>query len=372
MKLTRRVLLTAAFLLLIVLMISATEKYYDLLYLFYPSFCREALGYLAGWAAKYDYVVWQRIFLVLIAIIIISLIVQILRHKNVLHWFFSWTALLSFFGVLYMGIWGMNLFAPGINEDMRLEVEGSYSTQQLQEAAQYYLESANEYATQVSRDENGVFAPSEFDTLAAEVDSGFRTMTRTCYVFGGSTEPPKELGWSGIMKLFGIEGTMVCFTGEACVNPKLVPIGLPFEMSKQVARRMSIADDDDSSFAAILTCMASSSKDYVYSGYAMAYSYCYAALLEANGSQAAKLTQDVSSDLRTDLVANGLLEDSSAADTSYMTLDCTPSNADNTVAELLVAWYIYQTTPQEEETEETDPATAPDPENITSQQEDAA
>ena len=61
MKLLRRVLLTAALLLLTALMIGAAEKYNDLLYLFYPSFCREVLGYLATWAAKFDYVLWQRL-----------------------------------------------------------------------------------------------------------------------------------------------------------------------------------------------------------------------------------------------------------------------------------------------------------------------
>jgi len=90
MKLLRRVLLTAALLLLTALMIGAAEKYNDLLYLFYPSFCREVLGYLATWAAKFDYVLWQRLCWVAAALIVATLVITILRRGKFLALVFFW------------------------------------------------------------------------------------------------------------------------------------------------------------------------------------------------------------------------------------------------------------------------------------------
>lgn len=348
MKLTRRVLLTAAFLLLTGLLVIAADKYYDLLFLFYPSFCREILGYLATWAAGFEYVMWQRIALIVLALVIVTLIIGILRRENFFHWLFGWTTIFSVLIFLYMAVWGINQFGPPLAEDMRLDVADEYSADQLQEAAQYYLDYANEYAGQVARDENGLCTLESFSDTAAQVDSGFRNMTRECYAFGGSTEPPKELGLSGLFRKFDVPGLMVCYTGEACVNTKLLPAIVPFEISKQVARRMSIASDEDSSFASILACAASEDPNYQYSGYYMAYIYCYEALNKLDASKAAQITQDLDDGLRADLIANGTLEGTKA---SFMTIsgDEHTSEADHTVADLLVAWYIRQTTPVEEE-----------------------
>lgn len=369
MRLTRRVLLTAAFLLLSGLLVVAAEKYYDLLYLFYPSFCREILGYLATWAAGFDYVVWQRAALIVLALILVTLIITILRRENVLNWLFGWTTVASIGIFIYMTMWGVSQYAPGITSDMRLDVADSYSSSQLQEAAEYYLKYANECASQVTRDADGLCKVESFADTAAQVGSGFHHMTRTCYVFGGSTEAPKELGWSGLFQKFGVAGTMVPFTGEASVNTKLLPATMPFEMSKQVARRMSISTETDSSFAAILACMASDDITYQYSGYMMAYIYCYHALDRTNASKTAQITQDISQALMADLMANGTL--GGEASSKFMTVagDERNSDAKYTVADLLVAWYIRQTTPVTEEEEENTHGAAviPPPEEATQQ-----
>lgn len=352
MKITRNVLLTAAFLLLAGMLVVAADRYYDLLFLFYPSLTREIQGYLATWSAGFEFVVWQRIILILLGLLAVTLIICILRKKNILNWVFGWTTVAAVAIFLFMVIWGVNLYAPGIADDMRLDVNDSYSSTQLQEAAEYYLQSANDLATQVARDEDGLCTMDSFADTAAKVGSGFHNMTRTCYIFGGSAEAPKELGWSGFLRRADLTGMMVPFTGEATVNTELLPANMPFEMSRQVARRMSIATTEDASFAAILACMASDDVTYQYSGYYMAYVYCYHALNNTNPAKVAQITTNISEGLEKDLIANGTLDGD--APRGYMTIsgDEINSNATNTVADLLVAWYIQQTTPVVEEEEE--------------------
>lgn len=352
MKITRNVLLTATFFVLAGLLVLAADKYYNLLFLFYPSLTREIQGYLATWSGGFDFVVWQRIILILLGLIAVTLIICILRKKNILNWLFGWTAVGAIGVFLFMVIWGVNLYSPGIDDDMRLDVNDSYSSTQLQDAAEYYLASANALAAQVERDEDGLCKIESFEAAAANVGSGFRNMTRTCYAFGGSVEAPKPLAWSGLLRSAELTGMMVPFTGETTVNEELLPVNIPFEMSRQVARRMSIATMEDASFAAILACMASEDVTYQYAGYYMAYVYCYHALNNTNPAKVAQITTGIHEGLEKDLIANGTLDGD--APRGYMTLsgDELSSDAKNTVSDLLVAWYIHQTTPPEETEEE--------------------
>ena len=114
---------------------------------------------------------------------------------------------------------------------------------------------------------------------------------------------------------------------------------------------MSIATIEDASFAAILACMSSDDVTYQYAGYYMAYVYCYHALNNTNPAKAAQITTNIGDGLKADLIANGTLDGS--APRGYMTLsgDELSSEARNTVADLLVAWHIRQTTPVVDEDE---------------------
>ena len=76
---------------------------------------------------------------------------------------------------------------------------------------------------------------------------------------------------------------------------------MPFLMSFETARRMSIARDGDAAFVAVLACIASDSKDYNYSGYFMAYRLCMQALNARDPAEADTVAQGESVNLRNDL-----------------------------------------------------------------------
>lgn len=339
MKLLRRILCTVAFLLLSLILVSAAKHYNDLLFLFYPSFSRELLGYLASWTAKFDFVLWQRLFLLVIVLFILTLVLQIIRRKNVLHWLFSWTAIASFFLFLATAAWGLNYFSPTLADDMRLDVASNYSSSQLQDAAQYYLAQATQCATQVPRDAEQLCAISDFNTVVQAVDSGFNNMTRSCSSFGGYTQSIKPLALSGLFRSLGIRGTTVCFTGETCFNTQLLPAALPFEISRQVAQRMSMIRPSDSAFAAILACTASDDPLYQYSGYFMAYSACYNALASQNPNKAAQLMNDLPGGLKVDLIANGTLD--GRTDSSYLPYNLDLKDHHEALTNLLIAWQLH-------------------------------
>jgi len=148
---------------------------------------------------------------------------------------------------------------------------------------------------------------AEFETLAQRAADGFDTLVYdySYPVFAGNTQPVKKLGWADMYSSMGITGVTMGLTGEAAVNPQIPDVTLPFTMCHEMAHRMSIANERDANFGAFLACMANEDIQYRYSGYFMAYRYCYNALVNANtmasSAAAARIASEASSQLQQDM-----------------------------------------------------------------------
>lgn len=353
MRTTRRFIFTGIFVALTLLIVVAARKYQDLLYLFYTSISREVQGFLSNWSGKFGFVLWQAALVLLLLWGIASLVITIVRRGNILRWISGVTLIASLLSCLFMLLWGANYYGPTVAENMRLDVK-VFSVEELQKTTEYYRDLANQAADQVSRDAEGIFAPADFDTLAGQAGDGYHAMTRVCHVFGGSTDAPvKALHWGGLFSRLGTTGITVCFTGEACVNPKTFAAALPMTMAHELAHRMSIAREDDANFAAILTCTASSYLDYQYSGYFMAYLYCYNALYEQDPDLAGQVGEAANENLRRDLAANNIHYDKHSGTVQDLAQSINDTylksmgedrgvEAYDDVADLLVAWYLDQ------------------------------
>lgn len=351
MRIIRRFVFTAAFLAAAVLLIRAARQYGDFLFMFYPGIMREVQVFLSELTMKMDYLLWERIALVMLIWAGVTLLLDIILQENLLRWVSGMTAAAAFFVCLWVGLYGLNYYAPSIAESMRLDVKSSYSDDQLRQAATYYRNAANKSALEVSRDENGLFEADEFDALAEQVGSGMKNMIRTSYVFGGSYAPVKELGR---LSKRDIPSLFCCLTGECCVNPNEEDIVLPYLMAAETAHRMSIARDSDAAFISILSCIASNSTDYCYSGNFMAYRFCLEALREVDEAAAQTVQEGENDSLRADMEACSFVFKPSAGTTWLPKMEKldkkeleTDSNAKQPpeIGTLLVAWHLYLTTP---------------------------
>lgn len=351
MRIVRRFVFTAAFLIAAVLMIRAAKQHGDFLFMFYPGILREVEVFLSEFTAKLDYVLWERIVLIALIWAGVTLLLDIILQENLLRWISGVTAVAALLLCAYVGLTGLNRYAPSVAEGMRLEVRADYSAAELRRAAAYYRDGANRAAQEVSRDADGLFIAGDFDTLGEELGSGMKNMIRTSYVFGGSTVAPKKLNY---LTRWDIPCFYSCFTGELCINPDLEDTALPFLISCEAARRMSIARDSDAEFIGILSCIASDSEDYNYSGYFMAYRFCMQALEALDSESADTVAGDESDELRADLrAATYMPEDSLAAkwlarveQLDKTELEEQPEPPD--IAALLVLWHQHLTTPSGE------------------------
>ena len=282
------------------------ENFEELVDMVYPYVTRTALGVLAGWSSGVSFCLWQMGALVLGIGLIASIVLMIVMKWNPIRWF-GWVltgaAAIYFLNTL---VFGLNYYAGPLAEDIRLEVR-QYTVEELENASVYYRDKANFLAKQVKRDGNGDVAFEDFETLAEKAGSGFNALVyRFSYpVFAGSALPVKKLGWSDMYTSMGITGVTMGITGEAAVNPQIPAVSIPFTMCHEMAHRMSIATERDANFAGFLACMANEDLQYQYSGYFMAYRYCYNALAGANtmeaSAAAARVASGVNEELKHDM-----------------------------------------------------------------------
>ena len=282
------------------------EKFTTLVDMVYPYVTRTVMDFLAVWTAPLEFCLWQ-VIVVAAAVLVIALVVLILVLRlNPVRWAGWVLAACSLVYLLHTLVFGLNYYAGDLADDIRLE-KRQYTVEELASAATYYRDMANLLAVQVPRDASGNVNFAEFETLAQRAADGFDTLVYdySYPIFAGNTQPVKKLGWADMYSSMGITGVTMGLTGEAAVNPQIPDVTLPFTMCHEMAHRMSIANERDANFGAFLACMANEDIQYRYSGYFMAYRYCYNALVNANtmasSAAAARIASEASKELQQDM-----------------------------------------------------------------------
>ena len=152
------------------------ETHAVLLDMVYPYVSRLIQTFIAQWSGGVDFCLWQFLLIVLAVVALASIVLMIVLKWNPIQWFGWILAGASVLFLLHTGLYGLNYYAGDISEDLRMEVTG-YTLSELEEAAVYYRDKANELASQVSRDAQGELSYPDFNTLAQQAGAGFQAMT---------------------------------------------------------------------------------------------------------------------------------------------------------------------------------------------------
>ena len=269
----------------------------------WPYMTRTYQTYLAEWSSDAAFCIWQTLAIVLLLLVVSTLLLTIILKKSPIQWLGWVTACASLLFFFHTAIYGLNAHAGSISDDIHL-AETEYTLAELEDAAIYYRDKANDLATKVKRSGNGDVDFADFDSLAAIASEGYTILVneRSCSVFAGTDVPVKQLGWADMYSSMGITGVTVAMTGEAAVNPQIPAITQPFTMCHELAHRVSIATERDANFAAFLAARFNPDIQFQYSAYYMAFRYCYTALLNVGASSAAsRVSAGMNQQLRHDI-----------------------------------------------------------------------
>ena len=282
------------------------ERFATLVDMVYPYVIRTMQDYLAQWTSIVAFPVWQVLAIALGVLLLASFVLMIVLKWSPIQWGGWVLAVFSCIYMLHMLMWGLNYYAGDLADDMRLDVS-SYNIEELTEATEFYRDRANELAAQVKRNNQGNVEFADFEVLAERAGEGFEILTYDYHypIFAGSKVPVKKLGWADMYTSMGITGVTFGMTGEAAVNPQIPDVTLPFTIVHEMAHRMCIASERDANFTGFLACSVHPDMEFQYSGYFMAFRYCYNALASvrttAAAAAAARVKDGVNELLRRDM-----------------------------------------------------------------------
>ena len=333
------------------------KSHTQLIDMFYPYTTRLIQTSLATWSGGADFCLWQLLAILLVTALLATIVLMIVLRWNFVQWL-GWVltgiAALIF---LHTGAYGLNSYAGPLSDDIRLNVT-KFNITELVEATTYFRDIANELSQEVPRNSDGSVDYPSFEEMAEMAGEGFDTLVYNEYysVFAGSTEPVKKLGWADMYTSMGITGMTMPLTGEAAVNPQIPAVTIPFVMCHEMAHRMCISLERDANLAAFLATDAHSDVTFRYSGYYMAFRYCYSALasVETSAADAAiqTLYAGMTEELRHDLTQyddffsrnqkKGATQLATRTNDAYIKSSGDEAGIDsyNQVSDLLVSWYI--------------------------------
>ena len=357
MKYWRGYIVAALCVALTIALMAFSESHGALVDMIYPYAARLIQTSLAEWTAGVDFCLWQLLAVVLAVVALASIVVMIALRWNFFQWLGWVLAACSCLYMLHTGIYGLNSYASDLSEDIRLE-QADFTVTELAEATTYYMQMADGLSNQVPRNPDGTPNYPSFADMALMASEGFRDLTHRQYyaVFSGSTLPVKELGWADLYTSMGITGVTMPLTGEAAVNPQTPVVALPFVMCHEMCHRSCIALERDANLGAYLACIAHSDPIYQYSGYFMAFRYCYNALASVGTTAAtaaanqiySQMGQTMRQDLKfyTDFFNQNRNEAASnladSANDAYIKASGDEAGVASyaQVSDLLVSWYI--------------------------------
>ena len=273
----------------------------------YPYFTRLIQTTLADWSSSVSFCLWQVLAILLVIIAIASIVLMIIFKWNFFQWLGWVLAGGTLLFTLHTGMYGLNNYVGPLADDIRLRVaDEPYTVTELSNATEYFRDMANQLALQIPRTEDGKPDYPTFQEMAESAGEGYKTLTYdySFSVFAGSTVPVKELGWADLYTSMGIAGVTMPLTGEAAVNPNIPVVSIPFTMCHEMAHRMCISLERDANLAAFLACRVHNDPVFQYSGYFMAFRYCYNALISVKTSAADNAASKIYSGINESLLAD--------------------------------------------------------------------
>lgn len=275
--------------------------------MFYPYMTRMIQGTLAQWSGGTDQLLWQLLIVLFVVVVMATVFLMVILRWNPIQWFGWVLAAATLVLFLNTGVYGLNEYAGPLADDLKLN-STDYTLAELEQAAAYYRDQANELSLLVKRDSDGDVVFPEFEDMTDMAGDGFQYMTYYEHkaVFYGAanavdsqswytweTHPVKELGWTDWFTSVGVTGIHVPLTGEVAVNTQIPAVAQPFVICREMAYRLCMANQGDAEFAAYLACSANPSLDFQYSAAMMAYRSCRDALESMPGTQAAQALESV-------------------------------------------------------------------------------
>ena len=244
-------------------------------------------GFLAQLCAHVSFSVAELVICLasagMLVYIIISL-VRLVRRKERLKQLYRiflhlLSAVLAVYA-LFCLLWGVYYYGDDFQAKSGLEA-GEISVEQLTAVTEYFAGLANEYSTQVTRDENGLYTADRAAILARSSEV-FDAVTEQFPCLAGPKVDAKPFALSRVLSYLDFTGFFFPFTAEANVNVDFPPSLFASTVAHDLSHQRGVAKEQEANFVAVLASLAYGDADYCYSAALLAYTHLGNALYSAD------------------------------------------------------------------------------------------
>lgn len=210
------------------------------------------------------------------------------------------SAALIIAGVCYL--WNVCYYAEGFEQKSGIYAQGA-TVEELYEVTMMFASLANEYSTQVLRDENEVFNEAEKE-IFSKAKGIYSSLCEEFDFLEAPEISAKPMLFSYFMSYINFSGFFFCFTGEANVNVDAPQFLLPVTIAHEMAHQRGIAAEQEANFVAVAACLADGDPVFVYSAAMLAYTYLSNALLKEDSELFSEVYITLNEAVKNDLKYN--------------------------------------------------------------------
>lgn len=209
---------------------------------------------------------------------------------------------ISIFIFLNMTTLVVNSFKSDFVTLTELKIQDN-SEEKLIELCDYLKDKLNELDGKIKKDEYGYLK------LNNNVkDEGIKSMENLGKIYpslNGFYPNPKPYIFSKVMSYRLLMGE-TNFTLEANYNNDMPESNIPSTICHELSHIKGFNNEDEANYISFLACINSSSYEYQYSGYLMAYSYCMSDLYDFNLDEFNKIKSELSDNVKLELKNDSL------------------------------------------------------------------
>ena len=200
---------------------------------------------------------------------------------------------------LFCLLWGVYYYADDFAARSGFE-NREISVEQLASVTRWFAEKANEYASEVPRDENGLCA-SDREEILRRSPEVFRKTEKDWPCLAGPPLAAKGVACSRVMSYLDFSGFFFPFTAEANVNTDMPVCDLAATVAHELSHQRGVAKEQEANFTAVLACLDCGDPDYCYSACLLAFTHLGNALYDADRSAWEQIRALVGEDVMRDL-----------------------------------------------------------------------
>jgi len=293
-------LIISTILMALTILLVQLVKYSSAFYNAYHNISRKLIDIIAFFTSFSKYAVWQYILIMLILLFLYGLLKVIIKHKGFINLLTKIVLVISIITSFMTVVFFSNHYQPSLANQLN-ETIYEYNEDQLYSATEYYLLQAKNYVYDILRGEDGTPIRDDFTELAIIAGKSYANLNEE--VFSGNQYQVKEVNIFGNYLLYcDIVGIFMPLTCEASIPSNIDNVSICFSMVHEVAHRKTIASEQDANYAAFLACVNNDDARFIYSGYYMAFRFCFSSLRNANSERANALIKKYNEDNSVKLV----------------------------------------------------------------------